>query len=84
MQLVAPHFVDGELFALMATTGHWMDIGGNVPGGWAPKATEIHQEGIVIPPVRLYEGGRLNDAARRRCSAPTSACPTRSPATSRR
>jgi N-methylhydantoinase B len=61
VQLVAPYFVDGELFALMATTGHWMDIGGNVPGGWAPKAQEIHQEGIVIPPVRLIDGGRVNE-----------------------
>jgi len=62
VQLIAPVFVDGELFAVMATTGHWMDIGGNVPGGWAPKATEIHQEGIIIPPVRLYDEGKLNKA----------------------
>jgi N-methylhydantoinase B len=62
VQLVAPVFADGELFAVMATTGHWMDVGGNVPGGWGPKATEIHQEGIVIPPVKLYEEGRLNKA----------------------
>jgi N-methylhydantoinase B len=61
VQLVAPIFVAGELFAVLATTGHWMDIGGNVPGGWGPKATEIHQEGIVIPPVKLYEQGRLNE-----------------------
>ena len=62
VQLVAPVFVEGELFAIMATTGHWMDIGGNAPGGWAPRATEIHQEGIVIPPVKLYEEGKLNAA----------------------
>ncbi|MBM3361098.1 MAG: hydantoinase B/oxoprolinase family protein [Betaproteobacteria bacterium] len=62
VQLVAPIFADGQLFAVLATTGHWMDIGGNVPGGWGPKATEIHQEGIVIPPVKLYEQGRLNEA----------------------
>ncbi len=62
VQIIAPVFVDGELFAVMATTGHWMDMGGNVPGGWAPRATEIHQEGIVIPPVKLYEGGKLNQA----------------------
>lgn len=62
VQLVAPLFADGELFAVMATTGHLMDIGGNVPGGWGPRATEIHQEGIVIPPVKLYEQGRLNKA----------------------
>ncbi len=62
VQLIAPVFADGKLFAVMATTGHWMDIGGNVPGGWAPRATEIHQEGIVIPPVKLYAEGVRNDA----------------------
>jgi N-methylhydantoinase B len=58
--LVSPHFVDGRLFCIFANTGHWMDIGGGVPGGWAPKATEIHQEGMVIPPLKLYEAGKLN------------------------
>lgn len=58
--LVAPHFVGGELFALLASTGHWMDIGGSVPGGWTPTAQEIHAEGIIIPPVKLYDEGRLN------------------------
>ncbi len=62
VQIVAPVFAGGELFAVMATTGHWMDMGGNVPGGWGPKATDIHQEGIVIPPVKLYEEGKLNKA----------------------
>lgn len=61
-QLIAPVFANGELFAVMATTGHLMDVGGNVPGGWGPKATEIHQEGIVIPPVKLFEEGRQNKA----------------------
>ncbi|KAB2860074.1 MAG: hydantoinase B/oxoprolinase family protein, partial [Bauldia sp.] len=60
--LVAPHFVDGELFALLGSTGHWMDIGGGVPGGWAPSAQEIHTEGMIIPPVKLYDEGRLNRA----------------------
>ena len=62
VQIIAPVFADGELFAVMATTGHWMDMGGNVPGGWAPRATEIHQEGMIIPPIKLYEEGRLNTA----------------------
>lgn len=60
VQLVSPLFVNGKLFAVAATTGHWMDVGGNVPGGWNPRATEIHQEGIVIPPIKLYEQGLLN------------------------
>ena len=59
--LVAPYFAGGELFALLASTGHWMDIGGSVPGGWTPKAQEIHTEGIIIPPVKLYDNGRLNE-----------------------
>ncbi|OGA80066.1 MAG: hypothetical protein A3G81_33775 [Betaproteobacteria bacterium RIFCSPLOWO2_12_FULL_65_14] len=61
VQLVAPYFVGDRLFALLASTGHWMDIGGSVPGGWAPKAQEIHQEGLLIPPVKLYDAGRLNE-----------------------
>jgi N-methylhydantoinase B len=60
--LVSPAFVNGRLFALFANTGHWMDMGGSVPGGWAPSATEIHQEGIIIPPLKLYEAGRYNAA----------------------
>ena len=59
--LVSPHFVDGDLFTLFANTGHWMDMGGSAPGGWVPTAREIHQEGIIIPPLRLYEGGKQND-----------------------
>ena len=58
--LVAPYFIGDRLFALFANTGHWMDMGGSVPGGWAPRATEIHQEGIIIPPLRLYDAGAYN------------------------
>jgi N-methylhydantoinase B len=62
VNIVAPVFVDDELFALIASTGHWMDIGGASPGGWNPDATEIHQEGIIIPPVRLVQDGVRNEA----------------------
>lgn len=58
--LVKPVFIDGELFGLFANTGHWMDMGGSTPGGWAPSATEIHQEGMVIPPLKLFDEGRYN------------------------
>ena len=67
--LVSPYFVEGRLFALFANTGHWMDMGGSVPGGWAPAATEIHQEGIIIPPLKLQDGGRFNDAVLRLITA---------------
>ena len=59
--LVSPYFVDGKLFALFANTGHWMDMGGSAPGGWVPTAREIHQEGIIIPPLRLFREGRRNE-----------------------
>jgi N-methylhydantoinase B len=60
--LVSPHFVDGALFALFANTGHWMDLGGSAPGGWVPTAREIHQEGLIIPPLKLVDGGVVNAA----------------------
>lgn len=59
--LVCPYFVEGELFALLASTGHWTDIGGSVPGGFAPRATEIQQEGLIIPPMKLYDCGKRNE-----------------------
>jgi N-methylhydantoinase B len=59
--LIAPYFVGSELFALFANTGHWMDVGGGTPGGWIPTAREIHQEGMIIPPLRLVQGGTRNE-----------------------
>lgn len=59
--LISPYFVDGELFALFANTGHWMDMGGGTPGGWVPTAREIHMEGIIIPPTKLVDGGKRNE-----------------------
>ncbi|MFQ3623048.1 MAG: hydantoinase B/oxoprolinase family protein, partial [Acetobacteraceae bacterium] len=42
--------------------GHWLDIGGDVPGGYNPRATDAHQEGVRIPPVRLFRDGALDPA----------------------
>lgn len=55
-----PIFVDGALFAFAATTAHMADIGGRVPGGNAADSTEIYQEGLRIPLVKLFSGGVLN------------------------
>lgn len=60
VRLVRPIFHEGVLFCWLASVGHWLDIGGNVPGGYNPKATEIFQEGVRIPPVRLVTAGRMN------------------------
>lgn len=59
-RLVRPVFRRGELFCWIASVGHWLDVGGNVPGGYNPKATESFQEGFRLPPVRLMRDGVLN------------------------
>jgi N-methylhydantoinase B len=58
-RLVRPLMRGGKLFAWLASVGHWLDIGGNVPGGYNPQATECFQEGVLIPPVRLFRQGVL-------------------------
>ncbi|GAB4264163.1 MAG: hypothetical protein Kow0092_15610 [Deferrisomatales bacterium] len=54
-----PIFWEGELVAWAAAKGHQADIGGAVGGGYNPRATEVWQEGLRIPPVKVYEEGRL-------------------------
>ncbi len=54
-----PFFYDGELFCWLANTGHWPDTGGMVPGGFSARATEVEQEGLRIPPVKLFKRGEL-------------------------
>ncbi len=59
-KLVRPYYRDGELFCYLASVGHWHDVGGNVPGNYNPSATESFQEGMHIPPVKLFRKGVLN------------------------
>jgi N-methylhydantoinase B len=56
-RLVRPLFWNGKLFAWLASVGHWLDVGGNVPGNFNAKATESFQEGFRIPPVKLVRSG---------------------------
>lgn len=56
-RLVKPIFRDGEVFCYLASVGHWHDVGGNVPGNYNPEARESFQEGMLIPPVKLFEAG---------------------------
>lgn len=58
-RLVKPIYRNGSVFCFIASVGHYHDVGGNVPGNYNPAATESFQEGILIPPVKLFEGGRL-------------------------
>ena len=59
VKMVKPFFYRGEFIAFLANTGHWPDIGGRVPGGFSSRATEIYQEGLRLPPVRLFDRGKL-------------------------
>ena len=58
-RLVKPLFRNGEVFCYLASVGHWHDVGGNVPGNYNPVATECFQEGMLIPPVKLFDRGEL-------------------------
>jgi len=59
-RLVKPIYRNGEVFCYLASVGHWHDVGGNVPGNYNPEATECFQEGMLIPPVKLFSAGILN------------------------
>jgi N-methylhydantoinase B len=64
--LVSPVFVTGssgaELAGFVASRAHHADVGGMTPGSM-PVAREIFQEGIIIPPIKLVEAGKVNQAA---------------------
>ncbi len=55
--LVMPVFYQGRPIMFAANKGHWNDIGGKDPGSWSPSATDIYQEGIQFPAVRLFRRG---------------------------
>ncbi len=58
---VAPIFVHGTLVAFSATRAHHADVGGMTPGSM-PLSRSLFQEGIIIPPIKLIEAGKRNDA----------------------
>lgn len=61
ISLIAPVFADGgRLLGYVASRAHHSDVGGMTPGSM-PLAQEIFQEGLRIPPVRLYVGGVRNE-----------------------
>ena len=53
---------DGDLFVFPVVRAHWGDVGGMSPGSLSGGATEIFQEGVRIPPIRIVERGRPNQA----------------------
>lgn len=58
--VMMPVFHDGQPIAISATMTHHQDVGGMAPGSTPTNATEIFQEGLRIPLLKLMEGGELN------------------------
>jgi N-methylhydantoinase B len=65
MVFVMPVFHEGAVVAFATTFGHYQDIGGLRAGSISPHATEIYHEGLLVPPVRIMQEGRLNEEAYR-------------------
>ena len=57
--VLVPVFKDGRLIAWTAMFGHMTDIGGKVPGSLPTDARQIYEEGIVVPPIKIYRHGVL-------------------------
>jgi N-methylhydantoinase B len=53
----------GRRILFPAVRAHWVDVGGMVPGSYSGMSTNIYQEGVRIPPIKIVEGGRVNQAA---------------------
>ncbi len=60
VRFARPFYRNGEIFCWLSNTGHWPDTGGSVPGGFSASATAVEQEGLRLPPVKLFKKGQLD------------------------
>lgn len=60
VRFAMPVWRNGQIFCWLSNTGHWPDIGGAVPGGFSASATAVEQEGLRLPPVKLFRRGELD------------------------
>ena len=60
VRFAMPFWRQGRIFCWLSNTGHWPDTGGAVPGGFSATAREAEQEGLRLPPVKLFKRGRLD------------------------
>jgi len=60
VRLVAPFFHEDRIWAWLANSAHWADIGGSVAGGFSSDTTEVHQEGLRLPPIRICREGEVD------------------------
>jgi N-methylhydantoinase B len=62
VSLIIPIFFAGQLVAFSANKAHWTEVGGMAPGSWTSNATDVWQEGLQFPCIKLYRAGKPNDA----------------------
>ncbi|WP_439502392.1 hydantoinase B/oxoprolinase family protein [Aminobacter ciceronei] len=60
VRFAMPVWRAGKVFCWLSNTGHWPDIGGAVPGGFSASATAVEQEGLRLPPVKLFKKGVMD------------------------
>ncbi len=60
VRFAMPVWRDGRIFCWLSNTGHWPDTGGAVPGGFSASAISAEQEGLRLPPVKLFKKGVLD------------------------
>lgn len=58
--MAKPVFVDGHIIGFAVVRGHWTDIGGMGAGSYTAVTTDPIQEGLRIPPIKLYRRGQLD------------------------
>lgn len=61
VRFAMPFYRDGEIFCWLSNTGHWPDTGGAVPGGFSASAISAEQEGLRLPPVKLFKAGVMDN-----------------------
>lgn len=60
VRFARPFYRGDRLFCWLSNTGHWPDTGGAVPGGFSASATAVEQEGLRLPPVKLFKRGQMD------------------------
>lgn len=62
VSLIMPIFYNGKIVAFAANKGHWTEVGGMAAGSWTTNATEIYQEGLQFPCIKIFNEGKVNQS----------------------
>ena len=60
VRFAMPFYRNGVIYCWLSNTGHWPDTGGSVPGGFSASAISAEQEGLRLPPVKLFKRGVMD------------------------